>query len=83
MVISSVSETFCSFLLDLIDARYTESSMFICTQYYVDDWHDNLVGTILAEDVIYRLIQNAVEINLGALNMRKITSPSRFYSSKK
>ena len=82
-LLSSVSETVCSFLLDLIDARYTETSTFICTQYDVGDWHEKLGGTTLAEAVIDRLVQNAVEINLGTLNMRKITSPSKFYSSKK
>ena len=82
-LLSSVSETVCSFLLDLIDARYTETSTFICTQYDVGDWHEKLGGSTLAEAVIDRLVQNAVEINLGSLNMRKITSPSKFYNSRK
>lgn len=59
MVISSVSETFCSFLLDLIDARYTETSTFICTQYDVGVWHEKLGGTTLHHIIIspyYRFI---------------------------
>ena len=71
------------FLLYLIDERDTETSTIICTQYDVGDWHEKLGGSTLAEAVIDRLVQNAVEINLGTLNMRKITSPSKFYSSKK
>ena len=78
-----IDEWLLSSVSDLIDARYTETSTFICTQYDVGDWHEKLGGTTLAEAVIDRLVQNAIEINLGTLNMRKITSPSKFYSLRK
>ena len=37
----------------------------------------------MASHLYSDLVQNAVEINLGTLNMRKIISPSKFYNSKK
>ena len=74
MVDTPISETVCSFLLDLIDARFTETSTFLCTQYNIEDWHGKLGGTTQAEAIIDRLVQNSLELDLGTLNMRALTS---------
>ncbi len=78
-----VAESTCTFLLDVIDARYTENSTIVCTQFNVDEWHENLGGTTQAEAIIDRIIQNSIELNMGTFNMRALKSPTKLNNNKK
>lgn len=72
-------DSLCSFLLDIMEKRYTETSTIFCTQSKQADWHEMLGGNTQAEAIIDRIIQNSITVTLGNLNMRSLTSPSLLY----
>ncbi len=78
-----IAESTCTFLLDVIDARHTESSTIVCTQFNVEDWHESLGGTTQAEAIIDRIVQNSIELNMGTFNMRALKSPTKQQNNNK
>ncbi len=81
-MLRSVTESTCTFLLDVIDARYAENSTIVCTQFNVDEWHENLGGTTQAEAIIDRIFKNSIELNMGTFNMRALKSPTKLNNKK-
>ena len=63
------------FLFELMERRHTDRSTILCTQYRIEDWHARLGGGIQADAIIDRIVNNAVHIFAGELNMRRTLSP--------
>ena len=61
-----------SFMFELVERRYTDKSTVICTQYSPSEWHGMLGGGVQADAMIDRLVQGAVRIDLGDVNVRKL-----------
>lgn len=61
-----------SFMFELVERRYTDKSTVICTQYSPSEWHGMLGGGVRADAMIDRLVQGAVRIDLGDVNVRKL-----------
>jgi len=66
-----------SFMFELIERRYMEKSTVICTQYPPSEWHGMLGGGVQADAMIDRLVQGAIRINLGNVNVRKLTAKKK------
>jgi len=60
------------FLFELVERRHTDKSTILCTQYRIEDWHARLGGSIHADAIIDRIVNNSVHIYAGELNMRKV-----------
>mgnify|MGYP004487918443 FL=1 len=54
-------------------ATLDSSSTIYCTQYPHKDWHRRMGGGAHAGSVINRTVHNAVVIEMGDVNMRKLT----------
>ncbi len=63
------------FLFDLVEQRYGNSSMLLCTQHPLREWHALLGGDATADSIMDRLVQNAIQVYTGETNMRKLLSP--------
>ena len=63
------------FLFDLVERRYGNSSMLLCTQHPMREWHALLGGDATADSIMDRLVQNAIHVNTGETNMRQLLSP--------
>ena len=63
------------FLFDLVEQRYGNSSMLLCTQHPIKEWHNLLGGDANADSIMDRLVQNAIHVYTGETNMRNILSP--------
>lgn len=71
-LLRSAPDSLSSFLLDIMESRYTTSSTVICTQSKLEDWHTLLGGNTQAEAIIDRIVQNSITVTLGNLNMRSL-----------
>ena len=63
------------FLFDLVEVRYGNSSMLLCTQHPMREWHALLGGDATADSIMDRLVQNAIQVYTGETNMRQLLSP--------
>lgn len=63
------------FLFDLVEQRYGNSSILLCTQHPLREWHTLLGGNANADSIMDRLVQNAIQVYTGETNMRQILSP--------
>ena len=63
------------FLFDLVERRYANSSMLLCTQHPIQEWHALLGGDATADSIMDRLVQNAIQVYTGETNMRQLLSP--------
>ena len=63
------------FLFDLVERRYGNSSMLLCTQHPMREWHALLGGDATADSIMDRLVQNAIQVYTGETNMRQLLSP--------
>ena len=63
------------FLFDLVEQRYGNSSMRLCTQHPLREWHALLGGDATADSIMDRLVQNAIHVYTGETNMRQLLSP--------
>ena len=63
------------FIFDLVEQRYGNNSMLLCTQHPIKEWHTLLGGDATADSIMDRLVQNAIHVYTGDTNMRKILSP--------
>lgn len=61
-----------SVLYELIERRYTDTSMVFCTQYPLEDWPARLGGDAYADSIIDRIIHNSIQLYAGDINMREI-----------
>ncbi|WP_281756944.1 ATP-binding protein [Succinatimonas hippei] len=77
------SDSLSSFLLDVMEGRYTTSSTVFCTQSKQESWHAMLGGNTMAEAIIDRIVQNSLTITLGNLNMRALRNPLMKYKNVK
>ncbi len=77
------SDSLSSFLLDVMEGRYTTSSTIFCTQSKQESWHAMLGGNTMAEAIIDRIVQNSLTITLGNLNMRALRNPLMKYKNVK
>ena len=73
-----ISDEFCGKILDIIDARYGENSTIFCSQFPHSDWLERLGGTVAAEALIDRIVQNSLTVTLGDLNMRAEVNKRKF-----
>ena len=58
------------FLFDLVEQRYGNSSMLLCMQHPLREWHALLGGDVTADSIMDRLVQNAIHVCTGETNMR-------------
>ena len=65
------------FPLELVERRYMDRSTVLCTQYPPADWHGRLGGGVQADAMIDRLVQGAVRIGLGDVNVRRLLSEKK------
>jgi DNA replication protein DnaC len=65
------------FLLELVDRRYMDHSTVLCTQYAPAEWHGRLGGGVQADAMIDRLVHDAVRINLGDVNVRRLLAEKK------
>ncbi|MBQ9001639.1 MAG: ATP-binding protein [Eggerthellaceae bacterium] len=63
-----------SFLFELVERRYAAKSTVLCTQYTPAEWHGRLGGGVQADALVDRLVNGAVRIDLGDVNVRKLLS---------
>jgi DNA replication protein DnaC len=65
------------FMLELVERRYMGKSTVVCTQYTPADWHGRLGGGVQADALVDRLVQGAIRIDLGDVNVRRMLSEKR------
>lgn len=63
------------FLFDLVEQRYGNSSMLLCTQHPLREWRSLLGGNAAADSIMDPLVQNAIHVYTGETNMRQLLSP--------
>lgn len=59
------------FILELSERRHDCTSTIFCTQYKLEEWHGRLGGNIRADNIMDRIVHNAIWIYPGDKNMRK------------
>jgi len=59
-------------LLDILDDRYSQSSVLLVTQFPIDTWHARIPDPTLSDAILDRLIHNAHRIELQGHSQRKI-----------
>ena len=59
-------------LLDILDDRYSRSSVLLSTQFPIDTWHSRIPDPTLADAILDRLIHNAHRIELQGDSQRKL-----------
>jgi len=59
-------------LLDILDDRYSQSSVLLATQFPIDTWHARIPDPTLSDAILDRLIHNAHRIELQGHSQRKI-----------
>lgn len=64
------------FIFELIERRYGKSSTIFCTQYKQNEWVELLGGNVHSEAIVDRIVHNAITIETGDTNMRKIMGTS-------
>lgn len=63
-------------LLELVEARYRQGSMILCSQYGPSGWHERIGEGALADAVIDRIVYNSRMIHVeGTESMRKRMAP--------
>jgi len=70
------------FLFELIERRYGAGSTIFCTQHPIAEWHACLGGDAIADSIMDRIVQNAIQIDTGAKNMRKHLSSHSMLDDK-
>jgi len=63
-------------LLDILDDRYSQSSVLLATQFPIDSWHSRIPDPTLSDAILDRLIHNAHRIILQGDSQRKIRATS-------
>jgi DNA replication protein DnaC len=58
-------------ILEIIEDRYDNGSTIICTQLPIDNWHDMIGDSTIADSICDRLIHNAYRIELDGESVRK------------
>jgi len=59
-------------LLDILDDRYSQSSVLLATQFPIDTWHARIPDPTLSDAILDRLVHNAHRIELQGHSQRKI-----------
>jgi DNA replication protein DnaC len=59
-------------LLDILDDRYSRSSVLLATQFPIDTWHSRIPDPTLSDAILDRLIHNSHRIELQGHSQRKI-----------
>jgi DNA replication protein DnaC len=62
-------------LLDLIDKRYRKAACLFATQVPVNQWHQQIQDSTLADALLDRIVHDALRLSLKGESMRKLTSP--------
>lgn len=65
------------FLFELVERRHDSASNIFVTQYKFDDWHRRLGGGVHADAIMDRITHNAITIETGDVNMRKMITERR------
>lgn len=78
------TETECHDIADLIHKRRRHSSTIFCSQYPSEEWYDQLGGANnpLAEAILDRIIHDAYDIRIEAINPDNDISMREVYSVK-
>ena len=58
-------------LLELLERRHDTGSTVFCTQYAKKDWHPRLGSGVRADEIMDRIVHNAIWIDTGTKNMRE------------
>ena len=59
------------FFLELIDSRYEKNSTIYCSLYPIEEWSIRLNNSVVGESIIERIVNGAINLKSGSLNMRK------------
>ena len=62
-------------LLDLMDKRYRKAACLFATQVPVNQWHQQIQDSTLADALLDRIVHDALRLSLKGESMRKLTSP--------
>ena len=78
------TENECHDIADLIHKRRRQSSRIFCSQYPSEEWYDQLGGANnpLAEAVLDRIINDAYELRIEAIDLNKDISMREVYRVK-
>ncbi len=78
------TESECHDIADLIHKRRRKSSTIFCSQYPSEEWYDQLGGANnpLGEAILDRIIHDAYQIHIEAVNPDKDISMREFYRAK-
>jgi DNA replication protein DnaC len=58
-------------LLEILEDRHGSRSTIVTSQLPVDQWHDNIGDSTMADAIMDRLVHNAYKINLKGESLRK------------
>jgi hypothetical protein len=58
-------------LLEILEDRHRSRSTIVTSQLPVDQWHDNIGDSTMADAIMDRLVHNAYKINLKGESLRK------------
>lgn len=58
-------------MLEVLEDRYGRASTILTVQVPVDQWHETISDSTLADAILDRLVHNAQKINLKGESMRK------------
>ncbi|CAO0824326.1 hypothetical protein DFAR_570039 [Desulfarculales bacterium] len=59
-------------MLEVLEDRYGRGSTIVTAQMPVDQWHETISDSILADAILNRLIHNAYKISLKGESMKKM-----------
>lgn len=62
------------FIFELIERRYDSTTTVFSTQYAPGEWHTRLGGGVQADAIMDRIVHNAIKVDLGDANIRKLNS---------
>jgi DNA replication protein DnaC len=71
-LIQDLSKKEISFLFELSERRFDNTSTIFCTLYKQEDWIRSLGGGALAESIVERYRHNTIFLETGEINMRSI-----------
>lgn len=58
-------------LLEILEDRHGSRSTIVTSQLPIDQWHDNIGDSTMADAIMDRLVHNAYKINLKGESLRK------------
>lgn len=73
-LLNSLTDDEVRFIFELTEKRYDCHSTIFCTQYKPKEWYTRLGSGTMADAILDRIIHNAIWLETGSTNMRKLFS---------